>query len=303
MAAQKSRLGRGLDSLVSSKSPALPAAAPEAVPASRRGPAPGSIQFISVEKIQPNPLQPRSDFNRAELSGLVDSLRTSGLLQPILVRRHDSSFQIIAGERRWRAAQQAGLQTIPAIIREAQDTDMLELALIENLQRSDLNPIDRGAAYGAYMSRLGLTQEQASHRLGQDRATIANYVRLLDLDEQVRQLLAKGEISMGHARALLALAEGADQLRLAKLVSSKNLSVRHTENLIRQARNASLPKPKQVEALARQANLRELEEKVSHRLGRRVRIRCTRDAGKGDVVISFTSLDDFDDLIAKLCQS
>ena len=302
MAPPKSRLGRGLDSLVSSESAALPAAAPEAAPASHRGPGAGSIQFIPIDQIQPNPLQPRTDFNQAELSGLVDSLRTSGLLQPILVRRHDSSFQIIAGERRWRAAQQAGLQSIPAIIREAHDTDMLELALIENIQRSDLNPVDRATAYGAYLSRLGVTQEQASHRLGQDRATIANYVRLLDLDEQVRQFLAKGEISMGHARALLGLPEKADQLRLAKLVSAKNLSVRHTENLVRETRNASLPKSRQVESLARQANLRELAEMVSHRLGRRVRIRCTRDAGKGDVVITFTSLDDFDDLIAKLCQ-
>ena len=303
MPPQKSRLGRGLDSLVSSESPAPPGATPEALGAGPRGSAPGSIQFIPLEQIQPNPLQPRSDFNQAELSGLVDSLRTSGLLQPILVRRCDSSFQIIAGERRWRAAQQAGLQTIPAILREASDADMLELALIENLQRSDLNPVDRATAYGSYLSRLGLTQEQASHRLGHDRATIANYIRLLDLNEQVRELLASGEISMGHARALLALPERAQQLRLAKLVASKNLSVRRTENLVREARAASLPKQEQVEALARQANLREMEDKVSQRLARRVRIRCRRDDGKGEVVITFTSLDDFDELIAELCQS
>ncbi|MDP6495569.1 MAG: ParB/RepB/Spo0J family partition protein, partial [Dehalococcoidia bacterium] len=201
--------------------------------------APGNIQFIPVDDIQPNPLQPRSQINPTELSGLVDSLRTSGMLQPILARRHGSSFQLIAGERRWRAARQAGLRTIPTVVREASDADMLELALVENIQRTDLNAMDRAAAYSAYLSRLNLTQEQASHRLGQDRATIANYVRLLELDEQVRQLLAQGKISMGQARALLAVSDPADQRRLAKLVVAKKLSVRRTEDLVRELRRES----------------------------------------------------------------
>ena len=300
MAPPKSRLGRGLDSLVSSESAALPAAAPEAAPASHRGPGAGSIQFIPIDQIQPNPLQPRTDFNQAELSGLVDSLRTSGLLQPILVRRHDSSFQIIAGERRWRAARQAGLQSIPAIVREASDKDMLELALIENLQRSDLNPMDRASGYASYLSRLALTQEQASHRLGQDRATIANYIRLLDLDQQVQQLVAQGKVSMGHARALLAMPQAADQRILAKLIASKNISVRRTEDLVRQVRKQMSPAPRLAEEIAKKANLRELEDKLSHRLDRRVRIRPRGAAGKGEIIINFNSLDDFDQLIAKL---
>jgi len=239
----------------------------------------------------------------SELSGLVDSLRTTGLLQPILVRRHGSSFQLIAGERRWRAARQAGLRTIPSVVREASDADMLELALIENIQRSDLNPVDRASAYASYLSRLNLTQEQASHRLGQDRATIANYVRLLELDSQVRQMLGRGEISMGQARALLAVADPADQRRLAKLVVSKSLSVRRTEDLVRELRRESSPSAKPVETLARQANLHELEEKLSHRLGRKVRIRCRGKSGKGELVMSFSSLEDFDELVAKLCKA
>ena len=297
MASAKSRLGRGLDSLVSAKPPA---ASSTTTPTTHPAVALGSVQFIPLKQIQPNPLQPRADIDSSQLTGLVDSMRTSGILQPILVRRHDSSFQIIAGERRWRAARQAGLQSIPAIVREASDKDLLELALIENLQRSDLNPIDRASAYASYLARLALTQEQASHRLGQDRATIANYVRLLDLDNQVQQLVAQGKVSMGHARALLALPQAADQRNLAKLIAAKNISVRRTEDLVRQLRSQMSPTPKHVKDIAKKANLRELEDKLSHRLDRRVRIRPRGAAGKGEIIINFNSLDDFDQLIAKL---
>ena len=302
MSAHKSRLGRGLDSLVSAEPRVATAPPPAPVSVTKQAPVPGNIQFLSVDDIQPNPHQPRSQIDPSELSGLVDSLRTSGLLQPILTRKHGSSFQLIAGERRWRAARQAGLKTIPAVVREASDDDMLELALVENIQRSDLNPIDRAAAYAGYLSRLSLTQEQASHRLGQDRATIANYVRLLELDEQVREMLAQGKISMGQARALLALPDPAEQRRLAKMVVAKNLSVRRTEDLVREIKRQASPQTKPVESLARQANLRELEDKLSHRLGRKVRIRCRAKSGKGEMVMSFASLEDFDELVAKLCK-
>ncbi|NIA07175.1 MAG: ParB/RepB/Spo0J family partition protein [Actinobacteria bacterium] len=303
MSPHKSRLGRGLDSLVSTESFVSTTPRPAPATATKPSAAPGNIQFVPVDEIQPNPLQPRSHIDPTELSGLVDSLRTSGLLQPILVRRHGSSFQLIAGERRWRAARQAGLRTVPTVVRDASDDDMLELALIENIQRSDLNAADRAAAYSAYLSRLNLTQEQASHRLGQDRATIANYVRLLELDEEVRQLLAQGDISMGQARALLAVSDPADQRRLAKLVVAKNLSVRRTEDLVRELRRESSPTTKPVEKLARQANLRELEDKLSHRLGRKIRIRCRDKSGKGELVMSFSSVGDFDELVAKLCKA
>ena len=301
MAPQKSRLGRGLDSLISTESPTITSARTATTHAIDRSPKPGSIQFIPLDQIQPNPLQPRSTIDPDSLTGLVDSLRTSGLLQPILVRRHNDTFQIIAGERRWRAAQQARLNTIPAIVREASEKDMIEIALIENIQRSDLNPIDRAAANAVYISRLSLTQEQASHRLGQDRTTIANYIRLLELDKSVRQFLAQGKITMGHARALLALPDPADQRKLAKRIAEKNLSVRRTEDLVRRARQASSAAPADLDDLAKQANLRELEDTLSRRLGRRVRIRSRSHSGKGDIVISFASLDEFDELIAKLC--
>jgi ParB family chromosome partitioning protein len=264
---------------------------------------PGSVQFIPLDQIGPNPLQPRSAIEPDSLTGLVDSLRTSGLIQPIVVRRHDDGFQIIAGERRWRASKQAGLDAIPAIVREASEHDMIEIALIENIQRAELNPIDRAAAYAAYMSRLSLTQDQASHRLGQDRATIANYVRLLDLDKQVREFLINGKISMGHARALLGLSDPAEQRKLAKVIAQKSLSVRRTEDLVRQARQTSSPIPAQAEDLAKQANLRELEDRLSRRLGRKVCIRPRGSGEKGEVIINFASLDEFDELVAKLCAS
>ncbi|MCK4850050.1 MAG: ParB/RepB/Spo0J family partition protein [Phycisphaerae bacterium] len=302
MAPPKSRLGRGLDSLVSSDAP-TPAPAVSLHPAAEAHTRPGTVQFIRLDQIKPNPLQPRSAIDPASLVGLVDSLRTSGLLQPILVRRHNDAFQIIAGERRWRAAKQAGLSSIPAIVREASEGDMLEIALIENLQRTDLTPLDRAAAYAAYMSGLSLTQDQASHRLGQDRATIANYVRLLGLHKDVREFLIQGKISMGHARALLALSEPADQRKLARLIAEKNLSVRRTEDLVRQARQTSSPIPARVEDLAKQANLRELEDRLSRRLGRRVRIRSRGSGEKGEIIINFGSLDEFDELVAKLCAS
>ena len=300
MAPPKSRLGRGLDSLVSAESLAP---APARLPAAEAPARPGSVQFIPLDQIRPNPLQPRSAIDPAGLAGLVDSLRTSGLLQPILVRRHNDAFQIIAGERRWRAAKQAGLNSIPAIVREASEGDMLEIALIENLQRTDLTPIDRAAAYAAYMSGLSLTQAQASHRLGQDRATIANYVRLLDLDKDVREFLIQGKISMGHARALLALSEPPDQRKLARLIAEKNLSVRRTEALVRSSLSLSKATTLSVEDLAKRANLRELEDRLSRRLGRRVRIRSRASGEKGEIIINFGSLDEFDELVAKLCAS
>lgn len=299
MVQHKSRLGRGLDSLVSAESPATATATQQAESAPDMQAQPGSLQYIPVTRIQPNPQQPRSAIDPQELVGLVDSLRTSGVLQPILVRRHNDTFQLIAGERRWRAATQAGLQTIPAIVREASEQDMLEVALIENIQRSDLNPIDRASAYAAYLSRLSVTQDQASHRLGQDRATIANYVRLLELDRQVREMVAAGDLSMGHARALLGIADPLEQRRFAQRIARDSLSVRQTEALVRQA---SPPKPKAVEDLAKQANLREVEDTLSRRLNRKVRIRARGKGDKGQVVISFESLDEFDELVAQLCR-
>ncbi len=303
MAPAKARLGRGLDSLVPPEFQTTTPAAVASDAAVASSAKPGSVQFIPLDRIGPNPLQPRSDIDPDSLTGLVDSLRTSGLIQPIVVRRHDDGFQIIAGERRWRASKQAGLDAIPAIVREASEHDMIEIALIENIQRAELNPIDRAAAYAAYMSRLSLTQDQASHRLGQDRATIANYVRLLDLDKQVRGLLINGKISMGHARALLGLSDPAEQRKLAKVIAQKNLSVRRTEDLVRQARQTSSPIPARAEDLAKQANLRELEDRLSRRLGRKVRIRPRGSGEKGEVIINFASLDEFDELVAKLCAS
>ena len=300
MAPPKARLGRGLDALVSSE-PLVATAAVAPAAAADGVVKPGSIQFIPLDKIVPNPLQPRSAIDPASLMGLVDSLRTSGLLQPIIVRRHNDVFQLIAGERRWRASQQAGLSTIPAVVREASENDMIEIALVENIQRSDLNPIDRAAAYASYMSRLSLTQDQASHRLGQDRATIANYVRLLELDKEVRDFLLNGKISMGHARALLGFSDPAEQRKLARIISKKNLSVRRTEDLVRQSRRMSSATPARAEDLAKQANLRELEDRLSRRLGRKVRIRPRASGEKGEIIINFGSLDEFDELIAKLC--
>lgn len=251
---------------------------------------------IPLESIKPNPHQPRRSFNEAALQELAASIRHSGLIQPVIVRLVSGSYELVAGERRWRAAKLAGLVTIPIIIREADELLQAELALIENIQREDLNPIDRAQAYQMLMNKLHVTQADLAARLGEDRSSIANYLRLLDLDESVRDWVREGMLSMGHAKILAGIDDPAEQERLAKLVQAGQLSVRALEKLI-QAGSAPKPAPTGKPA---SAHLQELEQSIARQLGMRVQLRTGAQKGKGRLVIHYHSLDQFDDLVQRL---
>jgi ParB family chromosome partitioning protein len=194
---------------------------------------------LSVGQIAGNPKQPRTVFDDAALEELAESIRAVGLVQPVVVRRRGESYELVAGERRWRAAQLAGLEKIPAIIRKAGDAESLELALIENLSREDLNPIDTARAYAILQEDFGATQEELAGKLGRSRSAVANTLRLLDLPDEVQSLIEQGQLSEGHGRALLALSDRPKQRKLAARVAKKGLSVRQTEELARKEGNSS----------------------------------------------------------------
>ena len=231
MAAEKRKaLGRGLDALLSGEEETLReerAAPPEP------GPAEGRLSRVAPGRLRPGLHQPRMDFDEDALKELSESIRRSGIIQPILARRSGDGFEIVAGERRWRAAVMAGLETVPLLLMEAAGAEALELAVIENLQRSDLNPIEEASAYVSMMERLGLTQEEVAARAGKDRSTVANYVRLLKLPAEVQEAVAAGNLSMGHARALLSLRSDDEKKAFSREAVKKELSVRQLEGRIR----------------------------------------------------------------------
>lgn len=250
---------------------------------------------IPLERLSANPFQPRAEFDAEKLEELAESIRLHGVLQPIVVRRLGEDYQIIAGERRWRAAQIAGLTAIPAVVRELDDAGMIQVALIENLQREDLNPIEEAVAYRKLMDEFDMTQEQLSAVLGKSRSAIANAVRLLNLPDGVQEHVAQGRLSGGHARCLLAVSDADLQLGLANEVIKKGLSVRQTEELVKKlARNVSRetmestssePDPDVV------AVMRHLSEK----LGTKVKI--TGSSGKGKLEIEYYSEDDLERIL------
>ena len=245
-----------------------------------------SWQRLPLEDIEPNPLQPREDFDEAKLADLVSSIKANGLLQPIIVRQMGSKYQIIAGERRWRAAQRAQMMTIPAIIRDATEQEMLKIALIENLQRQDLNPIEEATAYTALLEEFHLTQDALAHHVGKDRSTIANTIRLLALPPEIQTYVSRGTLSMGHARALLALDTPAAQLELCRRVIKEGLSVRQVEQLVK-----SSSRPRRRRPVEADPDVRRLEEELQRSLGTRVRIRTT--GRRGRIEISFHSPEEF----------
>ena len=236
---------------------------------------------IPVESLEPNPFQPRSVLNPATLEELAASIRESGIVQPILVRRLGSGFQIIAGERRWRAAQMAGLATIPVTVRDVPDEQLLELALVENIQRQELSPLEEAHAYQRLQEEFHLTQEQVARKVGKDRSTVANAVRLLRLPRGIRDLLAAGRLDAGHARALLALERPADQLALANEASGKGLSVREVERRV-----GRMKRPRKGSAARADANTRAAEERLRTALGTSVVI--TRGRRGGSLRIRFS---------------
>jgi ParB family chromosome partitioning protein len=247
---------------------------------------------IPIERVGPNPHQPRTHFDDTSLRELADSILATGVLQPIIVRRHidNDGFQLVAGERRLRAAQLAGIESIPAIVRDVDDREMLELALVENVQREDLTPIDEAKGYQSLVTKLTLTHEQISQRVGKHRTVVTNALRLLSLPVEVQEMVSRGTLSAGHARALLGLDSPGEQLATARYVHSKGFSVRRTEALINRKLRRKHSRPK-----ARSADLSELESRLQQRFATRVTIRSGRKGGR--VEFEFYGREDLERLL------
>lgn len=260
-----------------------------------------SLRWLPIDDILPNPYQPRTEWNQEELSGLAESIKTNGLLQPIVVRQvengTESRYEIIAGERRFRAAKMVGLETVPAMLRDAEDSQLLELALIENIHRTNLNPVERAKAYKNYLETFSLSQTEAAQRLGEDRSVIANFIRLLDLPEQIRQMLLEGSLSMGHARAILGLPTDDLRAKLANRALAGRLSVREVERLVKlQLTEPAEAKPE----IIKPPHIKDLEDKMRSQLGTKVSIQARKNGQRGKIVIEFYSLDEFDRITEKI---
>ncbi len=248
----------------------------------------GKEYMVKTSLIDPNESQPRKDFDKEEMAELTDSVRKYGVLQPLLVRKNGDRYEIIAGERRFRAAMAAGIKEVPVVIREYTPQQAMEIALIENVQREDLNPIEEAMAYQQLISEFGLTQEEIAERVSRNRATVTNSLRLLKLDKRVQDMLVRSEISGGHARALLGIESKEKQYQLAKKVAEEKLSVRETEKLVKNAGKAK--KKKASKSVDEQVELayRELEERMKEAIGTKVSIN-RRDNSKGKVEIEYYS--------------
>ncbi|MFQ5492399.1 MAG: ParB/RepB/Spo0J family partition protein [Phycisphaerae bacterium] len=251
-------------------------------------------RMVATASLTLNPYQPRSEASSEGVASLAASIRSSGMIQPISVRIVDGKLQIIAGERRWRAATLAGMDQVPVIVREADDRQMLELALVENIQREDLNPIDRARAYGVYCDRFELTVDQVAERLGEDRSTVANYLRLLDLEDDICAMLADGRLSMGHARCIVGVADAATRMRLAQAAVVNQLSVRALEEIIRREKKGLARKGDGEGRPVKSAHVRELEHCLGVATGTKVTVQLSKKKGSGRMIIEFYSLDDFD---------
>ncbi|HEX8324637.1 MAG TPA: ParB/RepB/Spo0J family partition protein [Tepidisphaeraceae bacterium] len=257
---------------------------------------------ISLDQIDVNPHQPRQKFDPAALDTLADSIRANGVIQPIIVRLSPSGrYQLVAGERRLRAAKLAKLSDIPAVVRKIDDYTQAQWALVENIHREDLNPMDRAEAYATLLQQLGLTQAELAGRLGEQRSSVANYLRLLDLDTLLRDDLRAGLLSFGHAKVLAGIPSAAEQLRLAELVKTQHLSIRNLERLVERGQSAPPPAP-DTEAdgtLPARLHLQEVEQQMVQQLGLRVQLRGGKKSGTGKVVIHYRSLEEFDDLVRR----
>jgi ParB family chromosome partitioning protein len=284
---KKKRLGRGLGSLIGNLDEVTSPQIDEK--------ANGMVE-LDIDRIQRGKFQPRQLFEPESLQELADSIRAHGIVQPIVVRPEGKHFELVAGERRWRAAQLAGLQKIPAVIRELDSKSAAAIALIENIQREDLNPLEEAQAFSRLIEEFDLTHQQVADSVGRSRATVSNLLRLLDLAEPVKQQVNKGLLNMGHARALLALIRH-DQIEIAKLVVNRSLSVRETELLVKKtlsAESAVKAKPKAIDP-----DIRRLENRISEKLGAGVKIRPGKK-GSGQLVISFHSAAELDGILEHL---
>ncbi len=283
MATKRPALGRGLSALIPNTPP--PPVREQAAQLERP-----RAQELDIDLLVPNPRQPRLQMDEAKLEELAQSIRANGVIQPIVVRRAGNQYEIVAGERRWRASQRAGLLKVPVAVKEIPDDKLLEVALIENIQRENLTPIEEAQAYRRLTDELGMSQEDIARQVGKDRATVSNYMRLLRLPAEVRTALNEGALAMGHARALLSLTDDTSQRRVGRDVIARGLSVRDTEALVKRELEATpgdkaAPEPPKIDP-----NTRAAEDQLKLALGTRVRI--IRKGKRGRIEIDFTSEDE-----------
>ena len=297
---KRKALGRGLAALIPGAHSLAVAPAAPAVPSTVASG--GGLQNVAIEEIHPSRDQPRKMFDETRIEELAASIRAQGVIQPLVVRKREGGgYELIAGERRWRAAQRAGLHEVPAVIRDVVPTRAFEMAMVENLQREDLNPIEEAAGYQRLIAELGYTQESLATRVGKDRSTITNALRLLRLPEEVRNLVIDGRVSMGHARALLGLETTDSMVRLARRVAAREMSVRQVEGLVRRERedhtNGGQAPPARPSASAR-----DLAERLSRGIGVKVKV-VEAGPGHGHLELHYSSLDELDTLIGRLLPS
>jgi ParB family chromosome partitioning protein len=278
-AMKRAALGRGLGALI-----------PGGSPGERRG-----VLTIGIEEIRASPGQPRRHFDEAHLTELSESIRSRGVLLPLLVRKDGDGYLLIAGERRWRAAQRAGLHELPVIVREVTEPEAFELALIENIQREDLNAVEEAEAYQRLIEHHGLTQEELAHRVGKDRSTIANAIRLLRLPDSIKEAVAAGDLSMGHARALLGLTDDGDLRKAAEKVMREGLSVRQVEELVQRLKGKRAQRSRRDEATTQ---LRHLADRLQRKLGAKVDLRDR--GGSGAVEIRYASHAELDRIVSAI---
>lgn len=278
--AGKKGLGRGLQALI-----------PE-----YRTEEPQGVETINIAYIHPNQYQPRKQFDEDSLKELSESIKQHGVIQPIIVRKVDSGYQIVAGERRWRAAKIAGLSEIPAIVKDFDDLQVMEIALIENLQREDLNPIEEAKAYKALIEQFNLTQEEISKKIGKSRSVIANSIRLLNLDDRVQEMLVKGDITIGHAKVILSLPNKNLQYEAAKKVVTENLNVRETEDLVKNLLRKNEKITKKLKSNKIDVHVKEIEDNLCSFLGTKVKI-SQKSKDRGIIQIEYYSGEDLTRII------
>jgi len=275
-------LGKGLSALLPPRTQTAPASSPETG-------ASGTARQLPIASVDPNPLQPRAQFDQIRISELAESIRVNGIIQPLIVRRHGDRYQLVAGERRLRAAKLAGLADVPVVVQDFADDQLLQLALIENIQREDLNPIETAQAFERLASDLGLTHEEIAHRTGKDRTTITNLIRLLRLPEPIQLLLAERRLHMGHARAILGLPNEEKQIEVANRAAAHGQSVRDVERIVRRLTDER--QPSQPEPQAQDPNVKAAVKQLEEALGTRVRI-VEKSDQRGRIEIEYYSQDD-----------
>jgi ParB family chromosome partitioning protein len=291
------RLGRGLSAIIGPRTAGpFP---PREAPPSDVAPSPTGIRQIAIDAITPNPRQPRRASEEARLKELAASIRANGIIQPVLLRTVETGrYELVAGERRWRAGKLAGLETIPAVVRDLSDAQSLELALVENLQREDLGPLERAAGYQDYIHTFNVSAEQLAERLGESRANIANYLRLLRLATEIQGLITAGQLEMGQARALLGIEDPQRQLAIARMAARRNLSVRQVERLARGSQGP--PEPSSPEPRVKAKHLDDIERGLTRALGLPVTLHPGKKKNSGRVVIRYNNLDEFDRIAERL---